>query len=407
MSALALFSCSDESLLNDIDSDTSTVQTSDASITRDVDEVLSIANFASKLIGKDKVSTSRASSLDIKCITAPSKSRTQSDTLLYVVNYGDDNGFAIISAKKDHDGLLAVTDNGSYIVGEEFDNPGMNMMLRNAISYASLPLDPIIPPAPENPKMMEWVLDTLSIDVAPRLTTAWGKDYLGEYGMPDDHVTCGPIAVAQALSYLKQPSSIVLTYKDNSLLPLDWDAMIADKFTTVNYQRNLLGPEIAYRLGAFTSPGNSTNIIDCKNLIDELAQGHTTNIYNSNASLSTIKNSGIVIVSGQSATASTNQNEYAHTFIIDGGHQLLITETTYIVTYLAGTKLVISREFKGTEILRDEYYFHINWGWSGINNGYFNSNLLAPHRGIEYDDRISTTGYGGIYQYDQWYFTVK
>lgn len=80
--------------------------------------------------------------MEISCITTKAGSRTANDTLLFVVNYGNDNGFAIISAKKDHDGLLAVTNNGTYTEGVEFDNPGMNMMMKNAIAYASIPIDP-------------------------------------------------------------------------------------------------------------------------------------------------------------------------------------------------------------------------------------------------------------------------
>lgn len=38
--------------------------------------------------------------MEISCITTKAGSRTANDTLLFVVNYGNDNGFAIISAKK-------------------------------------------------------------------------------------------------------------------------------------------------------------------------------------------------------------------------------------------------------------------------------------------------------------------
>lgn len=400
---LALTACTDELVSNDIGSENTINATSDVSLTRTADEVLDIANKAVKWFGEENASLSRSKTMEISCITTKAGSRTANDTLLFVVNYGNDNGFAIISAKKDHDGLLAVTNNGTYTEGVEFDNPGMNMMMKNAIAYASIPIDPILPPVPENPKMMEWVIDTISsIDVAPRLSTAWGTDFLGEDGFPDPRVTCGPIAASQALAFLKQPSSIVLTHKNNSVLPLDWDSMIAEKYT-VHYQRNLLGPEVAYRMGTFTSIDNTSNINNAKSVIDNLVPGHTSNIYHSNADLSTIRNGGIIYVSAR----GVDENEYSHAFIIDGGHRLYITETTYIVTYLSGTNLVLSRELKGVETLKDEYYFHVNWGWGGINNGYFNSNLLAPHKAIEYDDRVSESYYGGIYQYNQWYFTIN
>lgn len=409
LAAFILSSCSDDfSESSELFDEINGEQASKPQL-RSYDEVAEIANYASAKFGYGKSRSQNQNDLKINCVTTKSLSRTNGDTLLYVVNYGEDSGFAIISAKNDHEGLLAFSENGTYTPGEKFKNPGMEMMMKNAIAYSLRPGDIVPPTLPENPKMMEWVLDTTSIDVEPRLKVAWGTDYLGKDGFPDNNVTCGPIAVAQALSYIKQPSSIALTHKDNSILTLDWESIIADKFLS-HPQRNLFGQEIAYRMGTFTSNGHSSDITDCRNVIEQLASGRTSEPVNYEPAIKAIKDNGVMIVSATTTDELTTDGNNGHTFVIDGGHYLFITETTYIVTYLSGTNSVLSREFKGTEILRYEYYFHINWGWSGINNGYFNAKLLAPHYGIEYDsDRVVTDGnsYDGNYQYNQWYMLVK
>ena len=61
--------------------------------------------------------------------------RSSSDTLMYIVNYDDGNGFAIISARRIAEPVLAVIDNGSYIPDNKSDNPGFNIFMNAAKIY--------------------------------------------------------------------------------------------------------------------------------------------------------------------------------------------------------------------------------------------------------------------------------
>lgn len=88
------------------------------SSTRTLDEAIKIANDARSMFDDNSSSrsfVSREVNLnDISYVTS-ALSRSESDTLIYVINYKDEAGFAVVSAKKTKDSpLLAVTESGRY-----------------------------------------------------------------------------------------------------------------------------------------------------------------------------------------------------------------------------------------------------------------------------------------------------
>ena len=56
-----------------------------------------------------------------QCVTVPAtrNGESQADTLMYVFNFDDDNGFAVIAANQAVDPVLAVAENGNYTYGEK------------------------------------------------------------------------------------------------------------------------------------------------------------------------------------------------------------------------------------------------------------------------------------------------
>ena len=61
----------------------------------------------------------------------------QDDTLFYVFNFCNDEGFAVVSASKNTDGLLAVTESGHYSANETSEIEGFDMFMDLAENYVT------------------------------------------------------------------------------------------------------------------------------------------------------------------------------------------------------------------------------------------------------------------------------
>ena len=57
--------------------------------------------------------------------------------MLYIVNYADEQGFAVISANRQAEGLLAVVEQGAYGVDGKYytDNLGFTAFMEQAETY--------------------------------------------------------------------------------------------------------------------------------------------------------------------------------------------------------------------------------------------------------------------------------
>lgn len=75
---------------------------------------------------------------DVKyLIELATRSGVSPDTLMYVFNFADSAGFAIVATARESDQLLAVTEKGSYVPGEETGNPGFDFYMKCAENYVS------------------------------------------------------------------------------------------------------------------------------------------------------------------------------------------------------------------------------------------------------------------------------
>ena len=58
---------------------------------------------------------------------------SDNDTLLYIFNFDDNQGFAVVSASRQTDGLIAVTEAGNYDPAVPTGNPGFDMYMKMAV----------------------------------------------------------------------------------------------------------------------------------------------------------------------------------------------------------------------------------------------------------------------------------
>ena len=103
-------------------------------------EALEIAQNSIRML-QDENSTARSAepvrTLDLKngvkavrqTVTRSNGTVSDNDTQLYIFNFDDNQGFAVVSASRQTDGLIAVTEAGNYDPAVPTDNPGLDMYM--------------------------------------------------------------------------------------------------------------------------------------------------------------------------------------------------------------------------------------------------------------------------------------
>lgn len=118
--------------------DEPTIPKADIEINPKIQSVIALANSEAERLfpAESRAEEREATASGIKTI-CNRESRGQNDTLIYVVNYEDNKGFALISAVDDSQPVLAVVPNGSYDPEIGTDNPGFNLFM-DAATYNAL-----------------------------------------------------------------------------------------------------------------------------------------------------------------------------------------------------------------------------------------------------------------------------
>ena len=197
---------------------------------RTLTEALEIAQEATSLFGTQESRSGDIRTIDtenIKYLCLNNNSRSQSDdTLLYVINYADDNGFAVVSANPNTTGLIAVTEKGTYNPASEEinNNGGMAMFMNMAKMYVSDPNNELQKSG--SATVLEFVenVDTTDTYIFPKLATKWGQSWPEGRFCSNLLSGCVNTALAQIMAYFEHPIQMNVTY-DNaeiSVLNLDW-----------------------------------------------------------------------------------------------------------------------------------------------------------------------------------------
>ena len=399
--AIILASCSNDSM----DFEQQDIrQQKQLSKTRTVTEAIDIANAAASQFFGTTRSAGKVVDIDnIEVVTSPTtrSNGEGNDTLLYIVNYTDNNGFAVVSASRNTEGLLAVTEQGNYDPAVESKNGGFEMFMDMAEEYVSNAIieipepelqDPIIYPIKEFKETRDTITD---IEVAPKLEVKWGQS--GEEGkFATNHRTgCVNTATAQIMSYFCYPSQITLTYLgDNARnIYLIWDEIKYHKgphqlgcSATTNAHDAIayLHKELGYRNNSryfidHPTYGTTTITLEDSTKYPFESLGYTTSdfidFYQYDLNIASLLNENKLIF----MMGSTTANGTGHAWVIDGGKKLVIADRFW--TRAIGAIWEIESE----TITETEYYHH-NWGWYGDCNGYFNKNVLATNGAFDYDN---------------------
>lgn len=376
-----------------------------------------------------------------------SRSGTLSDTLIYAINYKDNNGFVLVSANRNTEPILAIIDHGTYEEGSSNGNLFFENYLRDAEDFVaySVGVKPIIPPVIEpDDILLMWKTDTISSFSCqtPNIKVQWNQYWPANMFCQNKIAGCTPLAIAQALTYLRSISSLQITFSgaEETSIPLDWDDILKHKngIYTSNHTDYLIGlhmnecqtsershKNIGYLVRQIgdvmhsnyyinhpvygTSTGTEIRFIQL-GINAFFPNKKIVHYSSSNGSNSSISNTFDYMYNYKDAIAiisCTNKDSYGnyidgHTWVADATAQIRRLVMTY---YNYNVKTGEYTHSECEESILDRY-LHFNWGWNGACDGYYLISVLEPGFGLSTVTPGSSIPSGGNMQYYKAYQDV-
>lgn len=438
-----------ESFLDNLDreKDESTLSESICKI-RSIEDASKIALLIKCGSDDSKTRVSDSNILQSVIPIVSNSTRSGSDTLLYIVEYTGNDGFAIISARKDVEPILAVIDQGDYTSEQTSTNQSFQNVFIKIMDYASKTSPTVIKyssTVPPHPELQPGYYDTISPGPKkePLVKVSWGQEWPEGIYCPNKIAGCGPIAAAQIMSAMKKPTSISYSFNeiDISYETIEWNNIVKHKknrfiysacssnFCEATDEVHKTIARIARQIGEMSHatyimnpPATSTYALNVVNTItsltgiDVVSEGNTPlSLYktlNSSLShLSTVTHDKVAYVRGTNTISSDgtyNRDGSGHAWVADGTWELGLTIRYWNI---AATTDPSQPSIMTPTIIRESAkYIHFNWGWNGNCNGYFLVDVLNPNKAYEYDDSVglnyvSQSSYDGDFAY--YAFKVK
>ena len=304
------------------------------------------------------------------------------DTLLYFVNFTDNQGFAVVAADKRTSPILALIDKGNYKIEDlrKEDNPGFLSFLDRAVNQEI-----------ENSKRTYTTTEptraftyngwSVYEFIQPLLKVNWDQDHPynifcpGYKGKAHGYTGCAITAIAQICSYYKAPKELSWnSYGTPVHWTYDWDRILQD---CSNNNGKVVFDEDYDRRFVFTA-GEVASLmsylgIELKAKYEKEGTGVLPNRaidwirksgwfnatelkdYDENHIFQAIRDRFTVFADGYSHKTKTwlvfNKYEKGHAWVYDG--------------YIRG-------------LYQGRFYnlLHCNWGWNGSRNGYYLSKVF-------------------------------
>lgn len=362
---------------------------------RSYEEALRIAENAIGMLEDSKSSTRSTENrrkIDLsenKVIMRDAKTRGESgasDSLIYVFNFENNEGFALVSASKNTEGLLAVTEQGQCDPEIPSGIGGFDMFVNMAKDYVLRGM--------ESSGSFEEIKDTVFVlstsKVGPFVSVKWGQDHTEGYCCDNQLSGCANTAMAQIMSYYGYPTSIRLTYKGNNVINLDWNKIRNHKTkhdfencsdTTTHISISSLLRELgnlnnsSYADG-YTSTQSLSIVQYTYDGLRYSCNEKWEDKYDGAYCRSELNNHHLIHVSAFEANTSLN----GHDWVFDG----YMTENCIVRTmYNTGNGWA----YTGDSFPLNIYYNHYNWGWRGYNNGFFLEKIYQIKEDPYYDGK--------------------
>lgn len=365
---------------------------------------------------------------DIVPVTSLKSRAAAPDTVIYIVNEAEGNGFVALTGG-DRPEILAVSDNGTINNLEDIDNPGLKMFFDNATAYAAqkVEINKTFEPVTPFPLFKEEVLYEMQY-CKPRCETRWNQEYPEGLFCPNNFCGCTITATTQTLSYFQVPDTINLTNPDadKAYVNLNWASMVSNVVSLSWYQYNpnsartplqiereynlgRISRELGYRMKAvYGTDGTAASLDNMAKVVRQLCPTlKVEGRYYGAPIASKVLGDGIIIMQGDqwySVQDSINNNHkkcYCHAWVVDGYDNNITYHKIYVYNSSTG-KYEYSESESYTE---EDNLQHINWGWGGKCNGFFKVNVFNTGSAINPDTNSNPSYYNFNHRFS--YFRIS
>lgn len=377
----SLISCESDIILPE------TYTTPMSSNKRSLGEAIDIATRSLSLIeGQGSRSGGRTIDMDnIAYVCDRSTRAADNDTLMYIVNFDDNEGYAIVSANRNTEGLIAITEKGHLSSDCRTVNPGLDIYLDN-IKNQIKRVPPLIPD--NGREMFKMRIDTIEMTyTSPKLVTKWGQKWPYNTYCGGCSAGCAITAAAQVSAYYEYPTSISLTFAGatKSTETFNWHEIKKHEKTLDIYNR------ICWCNDDYTARHSALG-----NLFRQYGQlTGTTYSYSYGGSttlnrlLAMLRNYGYSVTQKDNPIPTTSDivlvcadplHGDRHMWVADGYCSFKTVCREYSSKNRGATWDLIYEAPNTTES-----YIHYNWGYDGYDNGFF----LADWTSLNPKDHIT------------------
>ena len=384
--AFAFISCDSNTLQVDEEALANGTNAIDSIIYRTQSEAIEIANSFAQFNTNSR-STTKVALPNVNIIYNNNLTRSTSEPLIYAINYNDNQGYILIPALRRADEIIAAIDNGQYSEADIINNPGYNdfidcaMEVLQSMSYSDSRLggggiDPGDISTIKEQKQETTIVNDECIE--PRVKYDRGQSWPEGIYCSNGLSGCAPTALFMACEYFKEPKEIRITFEPKYDQPLDWDEFVNikssnyDPGTYKGNRQNQIGKflrqigelsDSKYKNGSTPTPFDKLR----STAISILGTLHVTKMhdYDFMTLRSHIRNGGIAVGMG-----TTKNLDMCHAWVYDGYKYQYIVYDFYERPKGKSEWTLVDTKYH-TEAL-----VHINWGWLGKQNGWFNQSLL-------------------------------
>lgn len=310
------------------------------------------------------------------------------DTLIYVINFENNKGFALISAAKNTEGLLAITEKGHCNVNERSNNPGFEMFIKLAKEYVTNAYKRLFRDPSDTLISINVVETDVNTVVGPYISTKWGKFHPEGEEFNNNDAGCTNVAMVQIMSYYNYPTQIDLTYNNSGMLNLNWNAMkthylgyhfVSDcgDSTTHSMISKLIRQIAEHNHSNDSSNETTTNTFTYAGPTFSILGYNTSNWENYGKTFiqNQLNMNHLILIKGHDPDSPSSSG---HTWALDG-YKILGT-ISYFYKKIGNGPWVLDEIVDGTI-----HYNHFNWGYYGSNNGYFSDNVFNLQSYYELD----------------------
>ena len=326
----------------------------------------------------------RSSEIYSNDVTRSATTSALPDTLLYIVNFEANSGYALVSASTKVPGVVAYIENGSLSPDEEIDNPGFRLFLDGYRDYVITDsiVGPVGPFFPEYNHLFE-----VEYSSGPLLTTNWGqgRPYNNECFTDSGaqaRAGCVAIAIGQICGYHRYPYNTSTTGSY-----VDWDLIMTyEQVPPSNPYASLYIASFIHDIGILVDMeyGESSSSATFDNVEDAWYSYDYNYQKEYSADFDSIK----VDISNRHPVFMIGFREYldndgelhrsGHAWVVDG----VAIKSMYLEHFPLDNGPVTVEKITQNLV-------HCNWGWNGSNNGYFIIGAFENRYNLN-DDGIET-----------------